>query len=187
MKLSEQHGIKHSRSQGTIDAAYEFAKAAHGTQLRKYTVDEPYINHPVSVAKIVASVTDDVDMICAALLHDTIEDTKITYSDILPAFGYRCASLVNELTDITVHEDGNRALRKSIEARRLNRVSSLAQTIKLADLIDNSESITRCDTGFARVYIEEKANLLKVLYRGNRDLYHRASEIVIESRKILWP
>jgi len=47
------HGIKHSRSQALIDHAYAFAKSAHEGQVRKYT-GEPYINHPVEVAKIVA-------------------------------------------------------------------------------------------------------------------------------------
>ena len=56
-----------------VARALEFAKKAHEGHKRKYT-GEPYVNHPIAVAKIVASVTKDQEMLAAALLHDTIED-----------------------------------------------------------------------------------------------------------------
>ena len=66
-----------------IERAAEFAKAAHEgiDQRRKYT-NEPYIVHPQLVAEIVSSVTDDEDMICAAWLHDVVEDTPVTLEEI---------------------------------------------------------------------------------------------------------
>lgn len=61
-------------------AAYEFARVAHAAvgQLRKYT-NEPYIVHPLEVARIVKSVPHDSNMVMAAYLHDVLEDTKISF------------------------------------------------------------------------------------------------------------
>jgi len=85
------HGITHGRSQGLIDFAYRYAEEAHKGQVRKYT-GEPYINHPVAVARIVAGVTDDCEMICAALLHDVIEDCGKTWQDLVDV-GFGALSL----------------------------------------------------------------------------------------------
>jgi len=173
-----EHGIVHSKSQGLIDAAYRFAKEAHGTQVRKYT-DEPYITHPVAVAKIVASVTGDCEMISAALLHDVIEDTSVGYNDIVNAgFGKRIANYVLDLTDVSVPEDGNRAYRKKLDRLHLASVSSNAKTIKLADLIHNTSSILEHDRNFAKTYMAEKKLLLEVLREGDMALYEQASKIV---------
>ena len=67
-----------------IKKAYEFAKAHHGDQLRKS--GEPYIVHPVQVAYILATLSLDDSTICAALLHDTVEDTDITKQDLVQEF-----------------------------------------------------------------------------------------------------
>ncbi len=171
------HGIKHKRSQALINFAYKFAKEAHGEQKRKYT-GEPYINHPVAVAKIVTIVTDDCEIICAALLHDVIEDTEVTYEEIKSEFWHSIADLVLAVSDVSVPEDGNRSVRKAIDRDHLSKASNRAKTIKLADLIDNSSSITRYDPGFARVYMNEKAALLDVLKEGDHTLYKQALKIV---------
>jgi len=174
------HGIKHSRSQGLIDFAFMYAVEAHGTQVRKYT-DEPYINHPIEVAQIVASVTDDCEMISAALLHDVIEDTPVTYEDLISAgFGRGIAMLVDELSDKSRPEDGNRAVRKGIDRDNLAKASARAHTIKLADLISNSKSIVEHDPRFAKTYMAEKKALLHVLVNGDADLHLRAVEIVCD-------
>jgi (p)ppGpp synthase/HD superfamily hydrolase len=172
------HGITHTRSQGLIDFAYRYAKEAHGNQKRKYT-GQPYITHPVAVANIVATVTTDCDMLAAALLHDVLEDTDRTYDDIRDAgFGFTVADLVLELTDVSKPEDGNRATRKEIDRMHLATVSASAKTIKLADLIHNTESICRYDEGFARIFMKEKEALLAVLTEGDATLYAHATEIV---------
>lgn len=172
-----EHGIKHNRSQKLINFAYNFAKKAHGEQKRKYT-EEPYINHPVAVAKIVASVTDDCELICAALLHDVIEDTEVTYEEIKKNFWHHIADLVLEVSDVSTLADGNRAIRKAIDRDHLAKASNDGKTIKLADLIHNSSSICEYDEGFARTYIKEKAELLEVLKEGNACLHKQASDIV---------
>ena len=163
----------------TIKKAREFARKAHedAQQFRKYT-GEPYIVHPASVAKIVASVTNDEAMICAAWLHDVVEDTPTTISEIRLHFGEDIASLVSDLTDISKPEDGNRKTRKQIDLNHTKDASSRAKTVKLADLIDNSRSITKHDPKFAKVYIEEKKNLLEILKEGDKNLHAMAREIV---------
>lgn len=79
-----------------INKAFDFAYDAHAGQVDDS--GKPYINHPVMVAKILMLVTTDINIIAAALLHDTIEDTPITYQDIEKEFGIDIAMLVNEVT-----------------------------------------------------------------------------------------
>ncbi|MFQ6840768.1 MAG: RelA/SpoT family protein, partial [Agathobaculum sp.] len=79
-----------------IRAAYECAAAAHEGQKRKN--GEPYIIHPVSVAEIVVEMGLDTDSICAALLHDCIEDTEFGYKEIENKFGTPVAELVDGVT-----------------------------------------------------------------------------------------
>ena len=109
---------------------------------------------------------------------NTVEDTATTNDDIKKEFGPRIAKLVDELTDISKPEDGNRATRKAIDRNKLAGVSADAQTIKLADLISNSKDIQKNDPKFAKVYMQEKALLLDVLTRGNSSLLKQAQDIV---------
>lgn len=85
---------------GILEKALIFATDAHKGQFRKYTGD-PYITHPIAVSKIVATITNDEDMIAAALLHDTVEDTEVTLQQIEENFGSRVALFVENLTDIS--------------------------------------------------------------------------------------
>ncbi|MCP4875956.1 MAG: bifunctional (p)ppGpp synthetase/guanosine-3',5'-bis(diphosphate) 3'-pyrophosphohydrolase [Gammaproteobacteria bacterium] len=162
-----------------ISKAKKFARHAHETigQRRKYT-DQPYIVHPRAVAKLVSSVTDDEAMICAAWLHDVVEDTVVTIDDIRTEFGEDVATLVDHLSDVSRLEDGNRETRKRIDLEHTKTASARAKTVKLADLIDNTRSIVKFDPGFAKTYMGEKRQLLKVLREGDRRLYAMATEIV---------
>jgi (p)ppGpp synthase/HD superfamily hydrolase len=175
-----EHGIKHSRSQKLINFACRFAEEAHGDQKRKYT-GEPYILHPIGVAQIVATVTNDCETIAAAFLHDTVEDTDVTYSQIVEAgFGHGIAQLVIEVTDVSTPKAGNRKYRKEMDRKHLAMASKRGKTIKLADLIHNTSSICKYDERFARVYMQEKKELLDVLRDGDSTLYARARKIVDE-------
>lgn len=84
-----------------------------------------------------------------------------------PDFGAAVAALVIEVTDVSRPSDGNRAARKAKDRDHLAKASPDAQTIKLADLISNTQSIVEHDPAFARVYLAEKEALLDVLTRGN--------------------
>lgn len=76
--------------------AYEFASIAHQGQVRDDGQD--FIVHPIQVAEILSQITDDENLIAAALLHDVIEDTFVTYDGVVDAFGKDIADLVNEVT-----------------------------------------------------------------------------------------
>lgn len=169
-----------------VHTAYAFATAAHAAvgQTRKYTGD-PYIVHPRAVAHLVSCVTEDPEMIAAALLHDVVEDTKVSAYTIRELFGYRVALLVAELTDVSAPEDGNRETRKAIDRAHTASASPAAKTIKLADLIDNTRSIVKHDKEFARVYLAEKALLLEVLTEGDSRLWAHAKQQLTEALKEL--
>lgn len=158
--------------------AAHFAQSAHAGQVRKYT-GLPYFTHTYDVAKLVSTVTSDPEMIAAALLHDTLENTDTAAMEILTEFGERVHSLVLDLTDVyTDASYGNRARRKAQEAERLAQVAADAQTIKLADLIDNSRSIVALDVNFARTYLREKELYLSALTRGHSTLFTQAQHIL---------
>ena len=160
-----------------VTRAWLFAQHAHRNQLRKYT-HQPYIAHPENVARIVGLVTDDPTMLAAAWLHDTVEDCGVSLHHIEDTFNIGVAMLVDELTDKTRPEDGNREMRKAMDRARVSRVSDEAQTVKLADMIDNTMSIVAHDPAFARTYLGEKRALLHVLTRGNNKLWKIADRLV---------
>lgn len=144
---------------------------------RKYT-NTPYWVHTEEVAAIVQYV-GNYDMICAALLHDVLEDTYATYEDILELFGKRVADLVQELTDQYVDVcHGNRKRRKTLEAERLSKISAEAQTIKCADLISNSKDIVKHDKKFAKTYLQEKKMYLDAMDNANPILRGQAYRVL---------
>lgn len=155
--------------------ALDFATAAHAgiDQRRKYTGD-PYIVHPIAVAGIVRGVPHTPAMIAAAYLHDVVEDTPVTIEQIRDRFGDEVAELVGWLTDISKPADGNRATRKALDRGHIAAAPADAQTIKLADLIDNTATISALDPDFWRVYRREKIALLDVMLRGDQTLMAKA-------------
>ena len=161
--------IKHSETAIVINALM-FASGAHAGigQLRKYT-NEPYIVHPIGVAELLSVYVPDVteEMIAAALLHDVVEDTKVSIELITSLFGNEVSQLVYELTNKSSINDGNRATRARKDKEFLATVSAEAQTIKIADLIHNTSSITQFDQAFAEIYLKEKSLLLDVLIKAS--------------------
>ena len=165
-----------------VHKAQVFAIAAHSAvrQKRKYT-GEPYFVHPAEVARIVAEVPGSTaEMVAAAWLHDTVEDTGVTATDIHMNFGPEVAVLVSWLTDVSKPEDGNRAVRKAIDRSHSAAAPAEAQTVKLADLISNSRSIVQHDPAFAKTYLEEKRLLLAVMTKGDATLMAEARKFIGE-------
>jgi hypothetical protein len=158
-----------------VQRARDFATNAHKRidHRRKYS-KQPYTTHLASVARLVASVTDDAEMIAAAWLHDVVEDTPATLYDVEQHFGAGVAALVENLTDISKPGDGNRALRKAMDRRHLAAASARAKTVKLADLIDNARDIVKHDPRFAHQFLQEMSALLDVLDDGDAQLYRQA-------------
>jgi (p)ppGpp synthase/HD superfamily hydrolase len=139
----------------------------------KYT-NQPYDVHLKAVAELVSSVSGDPETIAAAWLHDTVEDTPITFHDIEKEFGSGVVQLVSDLTDVSKTGDGNRSVRKAIDRAHLAQAVDRAKTIKLADLIDDCRDISSNSPRFARVYLTEMAALLEVLGDGDAELYGQA-------------
>jgi len=154
-----------------------FAMSAHRGQLRKFGSGAPYIGHPVRVAKMVEVTGAGEDTVSAALLHDVVEDTTVTMETLRNVFGDDISYMVWQLTTVK-HEGENRAARKLRERNRLAEATADVQTIKLADLIDNTQDIIRFDKDFAKVYVAEKAELLSVLTKGDKGLFERARMMV---------
>lgn len=167
------------RDHPLVQRARVFATAAHHAvgQVRKYT-GAPYIVHPAEVVSIVASVQHTPEMLAAAWLHDTVEDTQVELSTVEAEFGSEVAELVGWLTDVSRPEDGNRATRRALDRAHSAQAPAEAQTVKLADLISNTSTIVLHDPEFARVYLAEKRALLEVLGYGDRTLLRRAWELV---------
>lgn len=123
-----------------IDQAIEFATKAHEGQFRKGT-RRPYIVHPLEVMDIVSTMTDDEEVICAAVLHDTIEDCGgVTEGVLREKFGARVASLV-------AHESEDKSKtweeRKSATIRHLRTASGEVRMIALGDKLSNMRDIDR--------------------------------------------
>ncbi len=94
--------VKQNNKNANVDKilkAYEFAKKMHSSQFRKS--GEPYIIHPVQVAYILATLELDTSTICAALLHDVVEDTEITNNDLKNTFGEEIAEMVEGVTKLS--------------------------------------------------------------------------------------
>ena len=125
-----------------LDAA-RVAAEAHVGQLRKGTSGAPYINHPIAVAQMVASQTDDPEVIAAALLHDVVEDSNIDTGGLRAEFGDRVARFVCELTDAPELEALPRPERKRKQARHMADASPEAKLIKIADQTSNLEDLAR--------------------------------------------
>lgn len=180
--------------ESVLEKITAFARNAHGEQRRKYTPD-PYIVHPIRVMEMCKKYTDDVCILAAALLHDVLEDTEVTRNEMLGFLSTimkteqaeRTVTLVKELTDVYIKKDFpnmNRRSRKNKELERLEKTSADSQTIKYADIIDNTREIVKHDPDFARVFLYEcRANLRK-LNKGNAKLYEEANRIVDEG--IVW-
>ena len=164
-----------------LDRAIEFATQAHKGQFRKYT-GEPYINHPLAVMEIVKGVPGHTEeMLVAAVLHDVVEDTDVSLMQIQEEFGSVVSELVLHLTDISTPEDGNRLKRKRKDAQWYAQGSAQAQTIKVADFIDNTKDIAQHAPRFWEVYKMEKLYALDLLQEADVDLWHQAHIIIKEN------
>ena len=161
-----------------IKEAQHFATQAH-TQIKhlRKSTNQPYQVHLKNVAKMVSEATDDPEVIAAAWLHDTVEDTPATFEEIELRFGSRVVQLVFDLTDVSRPGDGSRTQRKAVDREHLRNATPSAKTIKLADLLDNCADICKHDDNFGRVFVAEMQLLLPHLGDGDAHLYRRAQRL----------
>ena len=120
--------------------ALAFAAHKHRNQRRKNVAASPYINHPIALANLLANEAGITDLIvlCAAILHDTVEDTETTLPELEQRFGTRIAQVVAEVTDDTTL---TKARRKQLQVEHARHLSHEARLVKLADKICNLRDV----------------------------------------------
>ena len=125
-----------------LSHAAHYAARAHKDQQRKGIDAEPYVNHCLEVAELVAAAEEpgDVEVVIAALLHDTVEDVGVTREDLVRDFGERVASLVLDVTDDKSQPKDVRKWRQIQHAPHLTRDARL---IKIADKTSNLRALVR--------------------------------------------
>ena len=116
--------------------ATTFATRKHHGQSRKDEAETPYIFHPLGLVDVLVKVgkITDVNIICAALLHDTVEDTETTPEELTEAFGVEISDIVMEVTD---DKTLDKEVRKQVQIDHAKHLSREARAVKLADKICN--------------------------------------------------
>jgi GTP pyrophosphokinase len=127
---------------GLIKSAFDFGRRHHDGQLRKS--GEAYFTHPVSVARVITELKLDTASLCAALLHDTVEDTKATVEDVQREFGDEVAFLVDGVTKLSKFNFISKEDRQAESFRKM--LLHMAKDIrvllvKLADRLDNMRTL----------------------------------------------
>lgn len=166
--------------------AASFAAKKHTGQTRKGDDAAPYINHPLEVANLLANVgkVEDYDILIAAILHDTIEDTKTTKEELTEHFGEKVCRMVLEVTD---DKSLPKAERKQLQIEHAPHLSTGAQIIKLGDKISNIKDIIKnppagWDLERKLAYIVWGENVVAGLRGTNADLEKYFDEIVAKGK-----
>jgi GTP diphosphokinase / guanosine-3',5'-bis(diphosphate) 3'-diphosphatase len=125
-----------------LTRAWNFSAQRHSDQRRKGEAQEPYVNHLAEVAELVAMATkgEDANLIAAAVLHDTVEDTNTLPTELVSAFNVDVADLVGEVTDDKSLE---KAERKKLQVEYAHSKSDRAKLIKLADKTSNLRALVK--------------------------------------------
>lgn len=127
-----------ARHEVLLSAAH-FAARKHSSQRRKGDAAEPYVNHLIEVARLLAELpsTFDLNLVVAGFLHDTLEDTDATRSELVEHFGEDVAALVEQVTD---DKSLDRGVRKRLQVQNAHRICARAQNLSTADKISNLRS-----------------------------------------------
>lgn len=167
--------------------AASFAARKHTAQKRKGAGAEPYVNHVLEVANLLASVgkVEDADVLIAALLHDTIEDTDVSAEQITELFGATVCGYVLEVTD---DKSLPKEKRKQLQVEHAPHLSAGAKQIKLADKISNITDIMNsppADWSIERrlEYIDWGINVVEGLRGANAGLERHFDELIEKARR----
>lgn len=170
----------------TLTQAISFAAKKHTDQKRKGADGQPYINHPLEVLNLLTTVgrVEDFDVLIAAVLHDTIEDTETTEEEIKKLFGARVCKMVLELTD---DKTLPKAIRKQLQIEHAPHISKGAQQIKLCDKISNiGDVMENPPDGWSlkrRIeYVEWGENVVAGLRGANEPLEKHFDELIAKAK-----
>lgn len=166
--------------------AASFAAQKHTGQTRKGDDAQPYINHPLEVANLLANVgkVEDFDVLIAAILHDTIEDTETSAEDITGLFGETVCGYVLEVTDdksLPKHE------RKQLQVEHAPHLSTGAKLIKLGDKISNiTDVMNNPPAGWSKErrleYINWGKNVVDGMRAANEHLEKHFDELIEKAK-----
>lgn len=166
--------------------AWNFAKEAHKGQVRKF-INKPYFGaHVVKVNGIVKQYTTDEDLLCAALLHDVIEDCfedpEVGYHIIEEEFGKRVADIVMELTSSKEDIDDNYDSKADYLIVKMIHMSDDALIIKLSDRLQNISDAFTASERFRTKYFQETVQIMDEL-EGHRR-YNRVQSLLVNQIKM---
>lgn len=173
--------------------ALHFAAHKHRDQRRKDNEASPYINHPIDVMTILAieAKIDDVNILAAALLHDTLEDTETTFEELQQHFGNLIAGIVVELTD---DQDLPRPERYQLQQQKAVNYSREARLIRIADKIANTRDASRSPPAtwsFERLegHFNQSLDVMALLRKTHQEMedlfdtaYQKAFELIRQLR-----
>jgi guanosine-3',5'-bis(diphosphate) 3'-pyrophosphohydrolase len=167
--------------------AASFAAKKHSGQTRKGANAEPYINHPLEVANLLANVgkVEDFDVLIAAVLHDTVEDCGVKKEELTELFGERVSAMVLEVTDDRTLP---KAERKQLQIEHSPHLSPGAKTIKLGDKISNITDILNSppadwDLQRKQEYVKWGENVVAGLRGANANLEKHFDELAARAKK----
>ena len=169
--------------------AAHFSAQKHSTQRRKDEDASPYIIHPISVALAIAQIgrVDDPEILAAALLHDTLEDTETTPEELEAEFGKKVCDYVLDVTDdktLPKHE------RKRRQIEHAKKISEGAALIKLGDKISNVTDVTNnppadWDINRRKQYLDWAEKVIENCPKVNDRMENKFQEIIKQGRKAL--
>ena len=169
--------------------ALHFAADKHRDQRRKDESASPYINHPIYVAQILSDIggIDDVEVLCGAILHDTVEDTEASLGDIELAFGLKIARIVAEVTDDKSLAKGARKQAQIDHASHISREGAL---VKVADKIANIRDVasnppTDWDTERRKEYLDWAEMVVARCKPESPELVRYFEESLATAREVL--
>jgi len=169
--------------------AAQFAALKHRDQRRKDIESSPYIIHPISVVLVIADVggIEDPEILAAAMLHDTLEDTDTSVSELDELFGETVCKYVEEVTDDKSLPKEERKQKQIEHATTLSRGATL---IKLGDKISNISDVTQSppvgwDTERRKQYLDWAEAVINNCPKVNKALEVHFSEVLSKGRNVL--
>lgn len=160
----------HNYGENKSKIALRFATEKHKGQIRKGKNPKEYITHPINVAKLIEKYkgnSSNIDeLITAAYLHDTIEDTDATYYELLENFGPLPASIVMEVTS---NKEMQNLIGKNVYlSLKMLSMTNYALTLKLCDRLDNIMGLDDVDYEFRQEYINETIYIVDKLFKKRK-------------------